>query len=83
MMVTAVTPNHWAVFRPVLAVPGEQNTVILRDLDSGAPLGAPLSGHEAELTTLGVTDLHGRPVLVSAARDDSIRARDLAVRAAG
>jgi len=69
--------------RSVLAVPGGQNTVVLRDLDSGAPLGAPLSGHQADLTALGVTDLRGRPVLVSAARDNTIRVWDLAVRAAG
>jgi WD40 repeat protein len=69
--------------RPVLAIEGERNTIVIRDLDTGQQLGAPIEGHQAALTKLGVADLNGRPVLVSAARDNAIRVWDLAVRAAG
>jgi hypothetical protein len=69
--------------RPVVVTDGEQNTIVIRDVDTGQQLGAPLVGHQAELTRLGVADLHGRPVLVSAANDNAIRVWDLAVRAAG
>jgi protein kinase-like protein len=69
--------------RPVLAIDGERNTIVIRDLDTGQQLGAPIEGHQAPLTKLGVADLNGRPALVSAARDNAIRVWDLAVRAAG
>jgi WD40 repeat protein len=74
-----------AVFdgRPVVVTDGEQNTIVIRDVDTGQQLGAPLTGHQAELSRLGVADLRGRPVLVSAAEDNAIRVWDLAVRAAG
>jgi serine/threonine protein kinase len=61
----------------------ERGSIVLRDVDTGRPLGAPLTGHEAALTALGVADLNGRPILVSGARDNTIRVWDLAVRAAG
>ncbi|TWF77848.1 hypothetical protein FHX44_113763 [Pseudonocardia hierapolitana] len=57
--------------------------MVVRDVDSGRQLGAPMTGHEAALTALGVADLNGRPILVSGARDNAIRVWDLAVRAAG
>jgi hypothetical protein len=69
--------------RPVLATEGDDHTIVLHDIDSGRRLGAPIAGHEAALTELGVADLNGRPILVSAAQDNSIRVWDLAVRAAG
>jgi WD40 repeat protein len=69
--------------RPVVACEGERGSIVLRDVDTGRPLGAPLTGHEAALTALGVADLNGRPILVSGARDNTIRVWDLAVRAAG
>jgi WD40 repeat protein len=69
--------------RPVVAIEGEDHTIVLHDVDSGRRLGAPIAGHEADLTELGVADLNGRPILVSAAKDNSIRVWDLAVRAAG
>jgi len=69
--------------RPVVASEGDQDAIVLRDVDTRTQLGAPLMGHQAALTTLGVADLDGRPVLVSAARDNTIRVWDLAVRAAG
>ncbi|MHA6623545.1 WD40 repeat domain-containing serine/threonine protein kinase [Pseudonocardia sp. DLS-67] len=69
--------------RPLVAIEGEDHTIVLHDIDSGRRLGAPIAGHEAELTELGVADLNGRPILVSAAQDNSIRVWDLAVRAAG
>lgn len=69
--------------RPVIATSGWGNAIVIRDLDTGRQLGAPLTGHEATPVRLGVTDLKGRPVLVSAAQDDTIRVWDVAVRAAG
>jgi serine/threonine-protein kinase len=69
--------------RPVVATEGERGTIVVRDVDTGRQLGAPMTGHEAALTALGVADLNGRPILVSAARDNAIRVWDLAVRAAG
>jgi WD40 repeat protein len=69
--------------RPVVTIQGERNTILIRDIDTGAQLGAALEGHQADLTQLGVADLNGRPVLVSAAKDNTIRVWDLAVRAAG
>jgi WD40 repeat protein len=69
--------------RPVVATEGERGTIVIRDVDTGQQLGAPLTGHEAALTALGVADLNGRPILVSGARDNAIRVWDLAVRAAG
>jgi len=42
-----------------------------------------MAGHEAHITALGVTDLRGTPILLSAAEDNSIRVWDLAARAAG
>jgi hypothetical protein len=68
--------------RPVMAIEGEGHTIVLHDIDSGRRLGAPIAGHEAELTALGVADRGGRPILVSAAKDNTIRVWDLAVRAA-
>jgi WD40 repeat protein len=69
--------------RSVVAHEGDRGVIIIRDVDSGRQLGAPLTGHEAALTRLGVADLNGRPILVSGARDNAIRVWDLAVRAAG
>jgi hypothetical protein len=69
--------------RPVIATSGWGNTIVIRDLDTGRQLGAPLAGHEATPSWLGVADLKGRPVLVSTAEDNTIRVWDLAVRAAG
>jgi WD40 repeat protein len=69
--------------RSVLLAGGERNTIVIQDVDTGQRLGAPIDGHEALLTALGVADLNGRPVLVSAAKDNTIRVWDLAVRAAG
>lgn len=56
--------------------------LVIHDLTTGERLGAPLTGHEAAVTTLGVTHLRGTPILVSAARDNANRVWDLAVRAA-
>ena len=69
--------------RPVVAMSWADNTIAIRDLATGSPLGRPLAGHEATITSLGVTDLRGTPILLSAAEDNSIRVWDLAARAAG
>lgn len=69
--------------RPVVATSGRGNTIVIRDLDTGRQLGAPLAGHDATPRRLGAADLKGRPVLVSAAQDSTIRVWDVAVRAAG
>ncbi|GAA0937244.1 WD40 repeat domain-containing serine/threonine-protein kinase [Pseudonocardia zijingensis] len=69
--------------RPVIATEGEdQDKIILLDVDTGQRFGAPMTGHEAELTHVDFVDLEGRPILVSAARDNAIRVWDVAVRAA-
>jgi WD40 repeat protein len=76
------TGRHALQVNTVVASDGERNTIVIHDLTTGERLGAPLTGHEDAVTTLGVTHLRGTPILVSAARDNANRVWDLAVRAA-
>lgn len=54
-----------------------------RILTTGAVVGSPMAGHAAAISGWGVTEVDGRPVLVSAALDNTIRVWDLPFRAAG
>ena len=46
------------------------------DLATGAPVGDPLTGHTGTVNAVG--DLAGRPVVVSAGSDETVRVWDLA-----
>jgi hypothetical protein len=67
----------------VAAVGDNTGAITLYDVAGGARLGTPLTGHQAEITQLGVVHLADRPVLVSAAADNAIRVWDMAVHAHG
>lgn len=69
--------------RPVVVTDDGATALVIRDLDSGEPLGDPLTGHDAPVTTLATGELGGRPILVSAALDNTLRVWDLASRAGG
>jgi serine/threonine protein kinase len=53
------------------------------DVPSGSRLNAVLTGHQAQITQLGIVRSGQRPLLISAAADNTIRVWDLAVHAHG
>lgn len=68
--------------RGVLLVAGERD-VVMFDLASGAPVGSPLTGHEAKVYGMTVVPSGDRTVLVTASEDNSLRVWDLTGRSAG
>jgi hypothetical protein len=69
--------------RLVAAVGFRTGDIALYDVGAGTRIGSPLTGHQAEITQLGIVALGDRPLLVSAAADNAIRVWDLAVHAHG
>lgn len=68
--------------RPLL-VHSERNTIRIRDLRAGDPVGSPLTGHEDEITSLTPVVVGETTYLVSTSKDRSIRIWDLTARARG
>jgi WD40 repeat protein len=66
--------------RPVIVSGGDDNTVRVWDLATGAPIGQPLTGHDGYVNEVAVTQLEGRPVIVSGG-NDNVRVWDLATGA--
>ncbi|WP_232663133.1 serine/threonine-protein kinase [Pseudonocardia sp. TRM90224] len=63
-----------------IAVLGQRSgDILLYDIVTGGRLDVVLSGHQARITQLGVIASGDRPLLVSAAADNTIRVWDLAV----
>ena len=75
------TPNSVALGtlegRAVLVSGGEDETVRVWDLASGAPRGEPLRGHEGAVCSVALGTVEGRPVIVSGG-DRTVRVWDLA-----
>jgi serine/threonine-protein kinase len=68
----------------LVAVTGsDKGEIALHDVATATRIGVPLAGHEAAINALSTIWLGDRPVLVSAAQDNSIRVWDLALRAYG
>jgi hypothetical protein len=69
--------------RLVAVTGGDKGEIALHDVATATRIGVPLTGHEAAINALSTIWLGDRPVLVSAAQDNSIRVWDLALRAYG
>jgi hypothetical protein len=67
--------------RGIATVGLRSGEVALYDVVTGERLNALLTGHQAQITQLGVVNSGDRPLLVSAAADNTIRVWDLAVHA--
>ena len=63
--------------RPVVVSAGYDETVRRWDLETGAPAGEPLLGHEDWVGSVAVGEVVGRPVAVSTGRDGTVRRWDL------
>ena len=64
--------------RPVAVTGSWDGTVRVWDLDSGAPIGEPLTGHTDWVNAVATLVLpDGRPVAVTAGRDGTVRVWDL------
>jgi WD40 repeat protein len=57
---------------------GLRATVRVWDLNSGAPIGQPLTGHVDGVEAVTTAQLDGRPVIISGGYDGTIRIWDLA-----
>ena len=67
--------------RPVVVSGGEDRTVRVWDLATGAPVGDPFTGHTGAVNAVAVAELDGRPVVVSGSDDRTVRVWDLATGA--
>ena len=56
---------------------GNDKTVRVWDLTSGAPRGEPLRGHEDWVTSVALGTLEDRPVIASGGLDKTVRVWDL------
>jgi hypothetical protein len=68
--------------RPLLVDTGP-DSIRLRDLRTGDPVGEPLTGHESLVSSLTTVTAGGSTFLVSTSSDRSIRIWDLTARARG
>lgn len=59
--------------RPVVVAGGEDATVGVWDLATGAPIGQPLTGHTEAVNAVAIAQLDGRPIIVSGSTDTTIR----------
>jgi WD40 repeat protein len=66
--------------RPVVVSGSDDRTVRVWELDGGAPVGDPFTGHTGWVRAVAVAELEGRPVVVSGATDHAVRIWDLAKR---
>jgi serine/threonine-protein kinase len=69
--------------RLVAVTGGSTGEITLYDIASATRIGDPLTGHQAKINALQTIRLGDRPVLISAALDNTIRVWDLALRAHG
>jgi hypothetical protein len=69
--------------RGIAAVGLGSGQIALFDVVTGNRLNALLTGHQAKISQLGIVHSGERPLLVSAAADNTIRVWDLAVHASG
>ncbi|MFC5219827.1 AAA family ATPase [Streptomyces coerulescens] len=63
---------------PVAVTGGDDHTVRMWDLTSGAPIGRPLTGHTGRVWAVTCTVLDGTPVAVTGGDDHTVRVWDLA-----
>ena len=68
--------------RPVVVSGGDDATIRVSDLASGAAVGDPFTGHSGPVNAVAAAELGGRPVVVSGGDDATIRVSDLASGAA-
>lgn len=67
--------------RPIIVSGGDDGTVGIWDLATGAQHGEPLCGHEGRVRTVALGALEGRPIIVSGGYDRTVRLWDLATGA--
>jgi WD40 repeat protein len=62
---------------PVAAVAGTDRALRIVDLTSGVPIGGPIVGHTARVTSAAFGELDGRAIVVSGSDDRSVRVWDV------